>query len=179
MSLIAFIESFGSHTVPLQHPPLAWLAQTRDECNFMTFIREWTGPENSMDPGLRKAWLDASRANETNDRNNERIPSSGADSSSSISSEQKKAAIKPALSGRCRLGVSLGSGLPHGCLHDEPPDRVEPNGSSNVSGSAVQSVTRNRSSTHTILTNCLSTAVFQRSVRKRTVTLCGSSQPSR
>jgi hypothetical protein len=51
-----------------------------------------------MHPGLRKAWLDAQRANETNDRNIERIPPSGGRSIILyLFRAKKKAVIKPVL----------------------------------------------------------------------------------
>jgi hypothetical protein len=83
----------------------------------LTFIREWTDPESSMHSGLRKARLDAERAaSETNDRNDERFPSSEANSSARVNSvlSEKKGGHQSHFFGKMPPSFWLGSELSHG-----------------------------------------------------------------
>jgi hypothetical protein len=89
----------------------------------MTFIREWTDPENSLYSGL--SWLTPKEGGATNpgDRSVERVPPPGAVSSSCR--RNKKSGHQTGWSGRCRhLSLELSGLCAQIRMHDGPPGWV-------------------------------------------------------
>lgn len=96
----------------------------------MTFIREWTDPENSMHPGLGRERLGAGTSSASQRSQCRKSPAVGAGCLQEP--EAKKAAITPASPGRGRLQISGKSSFARTRTMAGPRDWAKPNRSRSV-----------------------------------------------